>query len=234
MFLNGKEITDLHIPDDITYVSDNAFNGGLYINSVTFTNNIDSIGRRAFRKCGFSSIEIPDCVTKIGAGAFATCPYLKSAKLSNNLVKIEKSLFYNSAQLESVSIGKNTKAISCINFGECPYLKKIYCYADIVLEVARESGGWIENFMRLQRDTMTLYVPDRLINDYKNTISWKYFGEIRGIESSSINSIKYDPRNYDIYNIQGNKLVHTRKGLNIVKDKTGKTIKNNKVIIIKV
>lgn len=144
MFLNGKEITDLHIPDDITYVSDNAFNGGLYINSVTFTNNIDSIGRRAFRKCGFSSIEIPDCVTKIGAGAFATCPYLKSAKLSNNLVKIEKSLFYNSAQLESVSIGKNTKAISCINFGECPYLKKIYCYADIVLEVARESGGGLK------------------------------------------------------------------------------------------
>ena len=50
LFLNGEEIQDLVIPEDIKGVKDGAFAGN-YFKSVTLHSGIDSIGRYAFNPC---------------------------------------------------------------------------------------------------------------------------------------------------------------------------------------
>lgn len=109
LFVNGEEVKELVIPEDITTIKKYAFyncgnirNKGLVSitisNSVTsiepyaFTysnvkivkmgNSIKSIGQRAFGNCAFTSlIELPSSVTKIGLNAFD--------KATNTVIKVD-------------------------------------------------------------------------------------------------------------------------------------------------
>ena len=82
LFLNGKEITDLVIPENVTSISDFAFYGCESIKTLTLTNGVTSIGEQAFYGCtGLTSLVIPANVTNISANAFA------SSLLKNVVVK---------------------------------------------------------------------------------------------------------------------------------------------------
>lgn len=80
IFLNGKEIINLTIPDSVT-----------------------SIGRYAFSGCSsITSIEIPDSVTSIGSYAFSGCSRLASVILGNNVMSIGYWAFDGCTSLETV------------------------------------------------------------------------------------------------------------------------------------
>ena len=51
LYLNGEEITNLVIPDDITSIGNYAFYGCSGLTSVTIPNSVTSIGNWAFGKC---------------------------------------------------------------------------------------------------------------------------------------------------------------------------------------
>ena len=55
LYLNGKEVTDLVIPNDVDSIGSYAFQGGSSITSVTFPSSVKAIGKGAFSGC--SSIE---------------------------------------------------------------------------------------------------------------------------------------------------------------------------------
>ena len=72
--LNGTEITNLVIPDDITEIKSYAFYGCTGLTSVAIPNSVTSIGNSAFYGCtGLTSVAIPNSVTSIGSGAFYGC-----------------------------------------------------------------------------------------------------------------------------------------------------------------
>lgn len=50
--LNGKDIADLVIPNDITEILDNTFEGGGGFKSITISDNVKSIGYHSFWGCG--------------------------------------------------------------------------------------------------------------------------------------------------------------------------------------
>lgn len=80
LYLNGEEIKDLVIPNDISSINDYAFYGG----------------------SGFTSIEIPNNVTKIGRHAFKGCSGATELTISSNLEDLEWGVFFGCSRLKNV------------------------------------------------------------------------------------------------------------------------------------
>ena len=75
-FFDNTAITSVVLPDSITSIGENAFNGCESLTSVTFGKNsqLTSIGPGAFNYCySLASITIPASVTSIGEWAFVGC-----------------------------------------------------------------------------------------------------------------------------------------------------------------
>ena len=59
LYLNGEEVKDLVIPDNVTKIVDGAFQGCVSLASLTIPGNVKSIGYGAFEKCtGLTSVDI--------------------------------------------------------------------------------------------------------------------------------------------------------------------------------
>ena len=72
--LNGSEITNLVIPNDITEIKKYAFINCDGLTSMSIPNSVTSIGELAFMNCvRLSSVSIPNSVTSIGDEAFKSC-----------------------------------------------------------------------------------------------------------------------------------------------------------------
>ena len=83
LYLNGKLVTDLVIPNGVPCIHNYAFYNCDCLTSVLIYNNATtSIGDRAFMNCdGFTSVVIGNKVTSIGAGAFMDCSRLTSVNI---------------------------------------------------------------------------------------------------------------------------------------------------------
>jgi hypothetical protein len=82
LYLNGKEIEHLIIPNGVTSIEPDRFLNCKFINSVDIPEFVTSIGASAFQGCsGLTSLTIPESVTSIGGGAF------DGAKLRNIVIK---------------------------------------------------------------------------------------------------------------------------------------------------
>ncbi len=101
-FVNGVEIKNLVIPEEVT-----------------------EIGSRAFRLfSGLTSVTIHDKVKKIGSGAFAGCDNLKSAIVGNGIEILNQ--FNNCGNLETLAMGTNVEEVE---LSGCKELTDVYCTA---------------------------------------------------------------------------------------------------------
>jgi len=93
LFLNGTEIKDLVIPNNVTSIGNYAFSRCSDLTSVTIPNSVTSIGSCAFLDCsGLTSMTIPNSVTSIGMHSFAYCSGLTSVTIPNSVTLIAKYL----------------------------------------------------------------------------------------------------------------------------------------------
>ena len=99
------EITSVEIPEGVTSVNAEVFNGCAWITSVSIPNTVKKIGLAAFQNCSaLTSITIPNSVTSIGEAAFRGCSGLTSidSKIAN-VFNINSNTFsdetYNNAEL---------------------------------------------------------------------------------------------------------------------------------------
>ncbi len=153
LYLNGEEVKDLVIPNDVTSIGDYAFEGCSGLTSVTIPNSVTSIGEEAFYGCsGLTSVTIPNSVTSIGNLAFSVC-----------------------SGLTSVTIGSGVKIIGLKSFANCPKLLDVYCYAENV--PSTESDAFDGSYP----EYATLHVPDGSIDSYKAKTPWSGFGKIMGL-----------------------------------------------------
>ena len=96
LYLNGKLVTDLTIPNSITSIGNRAFDGCRSLTSVTIPNSVTSIGNFAFDGCSsLTSVTIPNSVTSIGNYAFFGCSSLTSITIPNSVTSIGSYAFYN-------------------------------------------------------------------------------------------------------------------------------------------
>ncbi len=111
LYMNGKEITDLIIPESVTSIVDGAFMGCSGLTSVTIPNSVTSIGYGAFQSCsGLTSVTIPNSVTSIGSYAFYKCSNLTSITIPNSVTSIGNFAFYYCSGMTKVTLNSNAIA----------------------------------------------------------------------------------------------------------------------------
>ena len=127
LYLNGEEITNLVIPDDVTSIGDSAFSGCSSITSVTIPNSVTSIGGSAFYGCsGLTSVDIPNSVTSIGGSAFYGCSGLTSVDIPNSVTSIGGYAFRDCSGLTSVTIPNSVTSIGEDAFAYCSGLTAVH------------------------------------------------------------------------------------------------------------
>ena len=103
LFLNGEEIKNLYIPNNVTSIGNYAFEGCNGLTSVTIPNSVTSIGDYAFKDCDcLTSVTIPNSVTSIGDYAFDFCSGLTSVTIPNSVTSIGHRAFAACSYLRSV------------------------------------------------------------------------------------------------------------------------------------
>ncbi len=149
LFLNGEEIKDLEIPNNVTSINNSAFFGCSGLTSITIPNSVTSIGERAFENCsgltsvtignnvtsinnsaflgcsGLTSITIPNSVTSIGERAFENCSGLTSVTIGNSVTSVGEYAFYGCSSLTSITIPNSVTSIKQSTFGSCSSLASI-------------------------------------------------------------------------------------------------------------
>ena len=126
LFLNGVEINDLVVPNDVSVINEYAFYGCKSIKTVTIPGNVSSIGRAAFMWCdNLTSVNMEDGVKTIGREAFRSCGALSSVTFPPNLVSIEKDAFNGCSSLASAAIPEGVTKINASTFKGCSSLKSL-------------------------------------------------------------------------------------------------------------
>ena len=148
LYLNGQEVTDLEIPDDITEIKDYAFydldslrsakipgsvktvgNNAFFdcesLSNVSIENGVERIGECAFYETAVKNIILPDSVTEIGSGAFSYCP-LSSVIIGNGVETVHERAFSSCSGLRTIKIGRNLKTVEANAFSGLQNFPEIF------------------------------------------------------------------------------------------------------------
>lgn len=126
LYLNGKQITELVIPPNVTSIREYAFEGCTDLTSVEIPLGVTAIGKYAFGNCtGLTSVTIPDGVTSIGDGAFYNCKGLTSVTIPSGVTSIGDDAFGEYRAVTAVTIPDSVTSIGRSAFRGCIRLTSI-------------------------------------------------------------------------------------------------------------
>ena len=154
-FYKCAKLERLVIPDAVTEIHQWAFFEDTLLRDVTFGASLINIGDRAFDMCrGLKTVSIPNSVTRIGMYAFYGCTRLKSVKIGNSVTTIGGSAFSG-----------------------CESLKMLTC-------LMQQPPSINTNVFNNLYEKVTLRVPARALEAYKEATTWKKFAVIIPIDPS--------------------------------------------------
>ena len=132
---------NLTIPESVTSIGRNAFNGCNGLTSVTIPNSVTSING-AFHGCsGLTSVTIPNTVTSIGYDTFNGCSGLTSVTIPNSITNIGGYAFNGCSSLTSVSIPNSVTSIGDGAFSDCDNAT-LYCECEETSKPSGWSSSW--------------------------------------------------------------------------------------------
>lgn len=112
-----NDISEVVLPDTITYIGDEAFYYCLELDITELPPNLEYIGDHAFNRCCDSRISyIPDSVTYLGAEAFFNCYRMTEITIGDGVTHIGDSAFSHCNNLATVTLGKNVVSIGEMAF----------------------------------------------------------------------------------------------------------------------
>ena len=144
---------DLIIPNSVTEIGNNAFNGCTGFNgTLTLSSNLKTIGDNAFCDCsGFTeSLTLPNSVTTIGESAFAYCGRFTSLKLSDALTVIPKWAFMVCKFKGTLMLPSRLKMIDAGAFESCSEFTGVLTLPNSVTTIGASAFGFCSGFTELK------------------------------------------------------------------------------------
>ena len=138
LYLNGKLVTKLIIPESVTSIGVEVFAGCSSLTSITIPESVAEIGNFTFSGCtSLKEVIIEDggatlslgyedrSISKIGAGLFYDCP-LETVYLGRNLSYLSGEMygfspFYKKETLKSLTVGDGVTEIGEYTFEGCKF-----------------------------------------------------------------------------------------------------------------
>lgn len=179
-FWDCGKLKYVKLPSSLKEIGPRAFGWCKSLKDIVLPNSIKEIKSNTFFNCKtLSSIVLGDSISYIGESAFMWCDSLKTIILPHSVEKIDSASIYSCRELNTVIIGRSIKKIGPMNFSSIPKLTDIYCFADQVPSAIQKYPKTTKySFEKRDVQKATLHVPASLINEYKNTVPWNYFGDI--------------------------------------------------------
>ncbi len=126
LYINGRELTRLTIPDSVTAIPNYAFSNCVNLTDVTIPDSVTSIGTGAFNKCrNLTSVNVPDSVTSINNYTFRNCVSLTSIILPDGVTRIGIGAFDGCRNLTSVNVPDSVTTLYDETFRNCISLTSI-------------------------------------------------------------------------------------------------------------
>ena len=126
VYPQGKKDTQYAVPAGTDLICDYAFLNNEYLESVTFPDSLECIGRSAFSLAqSLKSVTIPGSVEEIYSMAFNCCESLENLTISNGVGYIGAWAFLNCISLKSVTIPGSVYLIEEWAFDGCTSLSEV-------------------------------------------------------------------------------------------------------------
>lgn len=110
-FENNTWVRNITIPETVTDILDNCFNG-CQITNITLPAHMKAIGRKAFSENDrLTSVTMPQTLLSMGQGAFEHCYALTSIAIPDSLRVIPKEAFNSCIKLSSITWGNTVEEI---------------------------------------------------------------------------------------------------------------------------
>lgn len=123
--IDGEEVIDLVIPEDVTQINSRAFCYYSGLQSVVIESNPTIFGDSVFAKCeNLKTVSMTnDELSNVGYRTFASCQNLETVSISSNkLESLPLNLFYKCSNLKSVTLPLSVKSIGAGVFSGCTSL----------------------------------------------------------------------------------------------------------------
>ena len=136
LFMDCKNLRDVQLPKDLTFIYTSMFSGCVSLESIDLT-GITYIYSNAFMKTGLKSVTVPATVTTLEEAVFRECTALADVVFENpdtlfrympassNTYSDAKYIFYGCKSLANVSLPANLTAIPQTMFQNCTSLESI-------------------------------------------------------------------------------------------------------------
>lgn len=134
----------------ITEIGEGVFQDGNLLTTITFSETVKKIGKRAFAGCKWlREVRQADSVVCIEAFAFSGCGVLRCVELSGNLRQIGAHAFENCTSLETIRIPEGVEEIPERAFYRCHSLREIQFPATLK-RIGREAFAFCEGVHEAQ------------------------------------------------------------------------------------
>lgn len=168
-FMSCFSLTDIALPSQINRIYSYGFAYCGFSQMPTIAKTIES---GAFLRC--SNLQAISCEHNelIGVSAFHYCISLKQANLASTAT-VSQNAFLDCSALSLVSAPK-LEYIGISAFHRCYSLSKIYLMGSSVCVLAN-SNAFSSTPIAGYSGNGSIYVPQSLVNTYKNNTNWTYF-----------------------------------------------------------